>query len=192
MNCTPLLPKTVGHLFDLCSDGSQRSVRVSARYLRQGAAQCRQLLRGVLPQLRAGPGLPHSLALHRQSVMDGLERHVNCSKRFSFVHLCDVYVTLFILFKFRFVLSDHLHPTYKDASLYKYCTIDFANTPRTPLGSSKNFLVKLLGLRRSDLRAGQLGVDIVRDGPHRGRQSAAAAAHVAGRQLGQRELKLDA
>lgn len=64
-----------------------------------------------------------------------------------------------------------------------FCSFDFSITLRTPLRSTVDFLVKLLGLRRGDLRAGQLGVDVVRDGPHRGRQSAAAAAQVAGRQL---------
>lgn len=64
-----------------------------------------------------------------------------------------------------------------------FYSFDFSSILRTPLRSSVDFLVKLLGLRRGDLRAGQLGVDVVRDGPHRGRQSAAAAAQVAGRQL---------
>lgn len=63
-------------------------------------------------------------------------------------------------------------------------SFDFSSTLHTPLRSSVDFLVKLLGLRRGDLWAGQLGVDVVRDGPHGGRQSAAAAAaQVAGRQL---------
>lgn len=74
-------------------------------------------------------------------------------------------------------------------SLHIFYSFDFSNALHTPLRSSEDILVKLLGLRRSDLRAGQLGVDIVRDGPYRGRQSA-AAAHVAGRQLGQRELEI--
>lgn len=85
------------------------------------------------------------------------------------------------------VLLDNLHPVYIYlCALYLFDTFhsfDFSTTLRTPLRSSEDFLVKLLGLRRGDLWAGQLGVDVVRDGPHRGRQSAAAAAQVAGRQL---------
>lgn len=90
--------------------------------------------------------------------------------------------THFILFNCC-LFSCNLHPKYKyehPCALYIFCAFDFSNTLPTPLRSGEDFLVKLLGFGRSDLRAGQLGVDIVRDGPHRGRQSAAAAAHVAG------------
>lgn len=74
---------------------------------------------------------------------------------------------------------------------YIFCSFDFSSTFRTPLRSSEDLLVKLLGLGRGDLRAGQLGVDVVRDGPHGGRQSAAATAQVAGRQLHWGEVRLD-
>lgn len=65
-----------------------------------------------------------------------------------------------------------------------------STTLRTPLRSSEDFLVELLGLRRGDLGAGQLGVDVVGDGLHRGRQPTAAAAQVAGRQLWQGGVEL--
>lgn len=55
---------------------------------------------------------------------------------------------------------------------------------RTSLRSSVDFLVKLLGFRRGDLRAGQLRVDVVRDGLNRRPQTrAAVSAQMAGSEL---------
>lgn len=55
----------------------------------------------------------------------------------------------------------------------------------TPLGGRADVLVQLLGLRRGDLRVGQLGVDVVGDGLH-GRPRAVVGDQVAGRELEER------
>lgn len=53
----------------------------------------------------------------------------------------------------------------------------------TFLRNAVDLLMKLLGLRWSHMRAGQLGVDIVRDGLHRCSQTIVACAQVAGSEL---------
>ena len=50
---------------------------VDLAHLRHGGAQCGQLVRGGLAQIRPGPGLPHTLPLHSQNIMDGLQRGVH-------------------------------------------------------------------------------------------------------------------